>query len=159
MADRLLAAAPAAGAAAEDGDALASRWHRIAAWFPPAVGARILAPLIPVYDAGRDALGFYRFVLEWPQRLERKPPLPPPRPLGYETIRRLLARGALAAETGEQVGVVSVRYAEADRGALEALGCAAEAGSADPSGPPAAAPDRAVEIVLARRAAGRQSRR
>jgi Ca-activated chloride channel family protein len=39
------------------------RWEDIRRWFPEGEVVRILTPLVPLYDAGRREIGFYRVIL------------------------------------------------------------------------------------------------
>jgi hypothetical protein len=71
-------------------DSMESSWPSLADWFPPATEARIITPLVPVYDETRDLVGFYRFVLPRP-RTEDPQPLPlPERPLALRAMQCLM---------------------------------------------------------------------
>jgi Mg-chelatase subunit ChlD len=39
------------------------RWEEIGLWFPEGELVRILTPLVPLYDSGREEVGFYRVIL------------------------------------------------------------------------------------------------
>jgi len=112
-------------------DTVSSSWHRLGEWFPPAVEARILTPLIPVYDREREQIGFYRFVLQRPHP-HRRHPLPlPDRPLALLVVERM----------AEQLGAVEVSevsYRKADIQAIHEAGCTEELGRSK----------RALEVVV-----------
>lgn len=80
--DREGAAAALGGRSSLSAERVREIWPRWMSWFPPPTRARVIAPLVPVYDAGRDVIGFYRIVL--PLSLKGQPPedLPPASPLG-----------------------------------------------------------------------------
>ena len=62
------------------------RWHRLREWFPPAISARVVAPLVPAYSPERDVIGFYRFVLPRPRPDVARIDAIPPRPLALLTV-------------------------------------------------------------------------
>jgi hypothetical protein len=68
------------------------RWRELPRWFPPPTRTRMVVPLQPVYDAGRDRVGFYRIVL--PRVDPTGPPADaiPPQPLALTFVRHWLAR-------------------------------------------------------------------
>jgi VWFA-related protein len=68
---------------------LLAAWDRLAKWFPPPTRVRIRVPLVPLYDPDRDVFGFYRVLLPQPVEGRRPEDAIPPRPLGFELIRRL----------------------------------------------------------------------
>jgi hypothetical protein len=87
-----------------------SSWHKLSAWFPPAVEARIVTPLVPVHDPERDEMGFYRFVLPRPQAHGRQPSPLSPRPLALMLMRRLLGDQEAARLISHRLRAVEVRY-------------------------------------------------
>jgi hypothetical protein len=103
---------------------LAGEWWRLERWFPPAVDARILAPLIPAYDPARDVIGFYRFLLPWPELFGPRTATLPSRPLGLHTA--LLLRGRGIAEfppPGGTAGLLALRYDPVGRREWLDAGC------------------------------------
>jgi len=50
-------------ASRELADLVARRWGDLGQWFPEGGQVRILAPLVPLYDADRREIGFYRVIL------------------------------------------------------------------------------------------------
>ena len=73
------------------------RWNELERWFPAPTHVRIITPLVPAIDTGREAVGFYRFVL--PRAEAERAPLDgvPPEPLGLDFFRWLRERGGEAA--------------------------------------------------------------
>ncbi|ANM30342.1 hypothetical protein ABI59_13330 [Acidobacteria bacterium Mor1] len=83
------------------------RWQDLERWFPAPTHVRIITPLVPAIDAGREAVGFYRFVL--PRAEAERAPLDgvPPEPLGLEFFRWLRQR---AGQAGGDVEVHDLAY-------------------------------------------------
>ena len=52
------------------------QWSEWAQWFPIATDRQIVVPLIPVYDPGKDVVGYYRVILPGPgiHHSRRRPP-------------------------------------------------------------------------------------
>lgn len=109
---------------------LAGSWHKLGHWFPPATQVRIVTPLIPAYDAGRDLIGFYRFLLPAPTPTGKGAGTVPKRPLGLLALRSLLdeeeARRALFRS---ELRVGSLEYAPAKRRELRRAGCGPDSGA------------------------------
>ena len=72
-------------------DLVDRRWGDLNDWFPPPTQVRVVAPLIPTYDAEQNRIGFWRIVL--PDVMGVGPPTNavPPQPLGLTFIRHLIA--------------------------------------------------------------------
>jgi hypothetical protein len=104
-------------------DRVARSWWKLSRWFPPAIDGRILTPLAPVYDRERKQIGFYRFLLPWPRLLAGAPETVPTRALALRSAAVLTDRPGFLSLLGGSVGVVAVRYAEADREELREVGC------------------------------------
>ena len=87
------------------------RWGIIQHWFPEGAPVRILAPLVPLYDAGRREIGFYRVILP---RADGQGEVArvPERPYGLRFVVEMLAgdgtRVALRSD-GWRVAAVSHR--------------------------------------------------
>lgn len=123
LADELLRGAGDPGRDLERAERLAEAWWRVGRWFPPAVDSRILAPLIPAYDPRRDVVGFYRFLLPWPEWLgPRTAPLPS-RPLGLLTALRLVRQGDGGLPRPGSSGVLALEYAAVGRREWLDAGC------------------------------------
>jgi hypothetical protein len=103
-------------------------WSRIGDWFTPAFDARIVALLVPAYDAERARIGFYRFVLPRP-RVEDEQPAPlPAKPLALRTVRWLLSDPVTAGLLAGRLRVVDVAYGRAGRRELRRAGCGIDGG-------------------------------
>jgi VWFA-related protein len=113
------------GAAEDDSAALAESWRKLGRWFPPATQVRIVTPLVPAYDAGRDLIGFYRFLLPAPTPTGEGSETVPARPLGLLALRWLLeGEEAASVLLGGGVRVSSLEYASAKPRELRRAGCA-----------------------------------
>ena len=93
------------------GDLVDQRWGDLGQWFPEGERVRILAPLVPLYDAGRGEIGFYRVILPRADG-EGNVASVAPRPFGLRLVEELLSDGdtreALRSE-GWHVATVSHR--------------------------------------------------
>jgi Mg-chelatase subunit ChlD len=71
-------------------DLVDRRWSQLDDWFPPPTQVRVIAPLVPTYDAEQNRIGFWRIVL--PDVMGVGPPTNavPPHPLGLTFIRHLM---------------------------------------------------------------------
>ena len=76
-------------------------WDQWAGWFPIATDRRIVTPLIPVYDPGKEVIGYYRVILPGPglrhSRRESPPHRWPDAPLPLMLMDDLLRRPPVAA--------------------------------------------------------------
>jgi hypothetical protein len=77
---------------------LQSFWPTLLSWFPLTADIRVITPLVPAYDEGRDVIGFYRIVL--PRFRGAGPPFDPipERPFGAEILDLLLGDAELATD-------------------------------------------------------------
>ncbi len=86
------------------------RWGELGEWFPPPTQVRVIAPLVPAFDADRQVVGFHRILL--PQVAPLGPPedLVPEAPLGLGLVRRLLEIAAPATFDGVRVQAIGYRH-------------------------------------------------
>lgn len=146
VADRLLADSDAD--AREEARAVERGWHKLGLWFPPAVGSRVLTPLIPAWEPATGRVGFYRFVLAWPHSFDERPRTVPVRPLALATVHWLLDRPETAEVLAGRARVVALDYPPNEPRTLRGVRCpaapsglAAEAHGAD-------LPERTVIVEL-----------
>jgi hypothetical protein len=103
--------------------AIERTWHRLGEWFPPAIDARIVTPLVPVYVAEREAIGFYRFVLPAPRAHGRQSSPLPPMPLALMAVRRVMQHPEAADLLAGRLRPVDLRYGGGDARANLRRGC------------------------------------
>jgi hypothetical protein len=124
LANELLAAVGERARHEERADLVERSWSKVGDWFAPAFDARIVALLVPSFDAERNRVGFYRFVLPRP-RAEDAQPLPiPSKPLALRTVRWLLSDPTTAGLIVGRLRVIDVAYGRSGRRELRRAGCA-----------------------------------
>jgi hypothetical protein len=112
-------------------------WPRLASWFPRADRARVVVPLVPVFDPEREVAGFFRVILPYPE-IDMRPWFRaaggfPRAPLGLRTVRWLLERPLLEEELPGQVilgGLGGLGFGSYERRKQVAAAC--EAAREDP---------------------------
>lgn len=102
---------------------LAGEWWRVGRWFPPAIDVRIVTPMIPAYDPRRDVVGFYRFLLPWPDLFGPRTPTVPSRPLGLRTALLLVGSGGEESLPPGRTGLLALRYDAVGRREWLDAGC------------------------------------
>jgi Mg-chelatase subunit ChlD len=90
-------------------------WAEPDRWFPAPTRVRVITPMVPVYEASREAIGFYRVML--PSVTEGGPPPDrmPALPFGIGLAAWLERRLADTPAASNRVEVSAVRYEEIDR--------------------------------------------
>lgn len=74
-------------------------WETLGSWFPRADRARVVVPMVPVFDRERGVSGFFRVILPYPE-IDMRPWFRatggfPSAPLGLRTVRWVLDRPLL----------------------------------------------------------------
>jgi VWFA-related protein len=97
-------------------------WKDLSLWFPPATHSRILVPLVPVHEAERDAIGFFRIILPRPNK-DGPPVDPVPRaPWAIWSTRWLLEKSDSARLLRGRVELGRIRYLDRERAVRLGLG-------------------------------------
>ncbi|PYT08263.1 MAG: hypothetical protein DMF49_05755 [Acidobacteria bacterium] len=121
-ANLFLTAPPGEGSSAlENIDRIEASWGDLAFWFATSERARIVTPLVPVFDGSRDRVGFWRVVIPRPAPIATGlavPALPPreilpedrlpARPAGLRLIRRLLESDDVRLRLSDRFRVASL---------------------------------------------------
>jgi hypothetical protein len=115
MINRLLGAGIGESSDEDRLDIAESSWSRLGGWFPPAVRTRIVTPLLPAYDAERDLVGFYRFILPSPRAHGRQPSPIPRLPHALQAVRLLLEREEVADALVGGARAFELRYDDGKR--------------------------------------------
>ncbi len=115
-ANRLLGSSVAPAAAGPPDTAEAERvWARLVVWLSGSGSAEVLVPMDLAYDADRDVVGFYRFLLGGARSHDSSAAPLPYAPLGLRTIRWLLAQPGLDSVLRRQVEIRSIDHAISTR--------------------------------------------
>ena len=116
-------------------DLVLGSWDRLHEWFPPAVHARVLVPLLPAYSPERDVIGFYRILLPRPHPNFPRIDSVPARPLALRTAL-WLGRRHLLEQLGDRTPrVLALDYRNVRLLELEPKDCPPPASDRKPTRP------------------------